>query len=395
MEDSTLLDKTKWRLNGQKTLKDWAMKDVQINLHAFTQIQGGSYIQNKLSPQLRDEVLQKLQRRKRPDETKTEEEYISMKQSVLVLMNTMTKELDLDHLMSFYPAYFDFKNEFLKVLNMSSIAAKNIRHLKINIKNLDDCFNSDSTREDCIRFLSFLKELRILEIVGRSSNKVDFVLLCRELPNLRVLSAKVFTFDGSKLTEEEIRNSFGHLTMLEPGFLPWASQCQIRKVLPNLEIVPDIGGIGLALEDFVEDENIQLRERKCLNFDDYNWDLNVCPPLSNIRHLKLTCSEETWKRHEKTLNELTSLESLNLAFISEIELLNDILLNFGANLRWLSIKRCGVQLKHISEQCPKLEVLHLNRVNINGNSSQPANFIHLVELVLENAVWCVYFPLVF
>ncbi|CAB3386888.1 Hypothetical predicted protein [Cloeon dipterum] len=70
-----------------------------------------------------------------------------MKQSLLVLMNTMTKKLDLEILMSFHP-----RNKLCKVLLMVSIAAKNIWPLKINMKNLDNFFSSNFTRESFISY---------------------------------------------------------------------------------------------------------------------------------------------------------------------------------------------------------------------------------------------------
>ncbi|CAB3386890.1 Hypothetical predicted protein [Cloeon dipterum] len=173
MEGVTLVEKTKWRLNGQKTLKDWAMKAVHINLHAFTQIQGGSYIQNKLSPQLRDEVLQGLLRSKRPEKTTTREELTSMKQSILVLMNKATKKLDLDLLMSLYPFEYDF-NEVLKTV---SIAAPNVRQLIIHFDNFDECFYDDLIRNTFINLLRSLKELKILKVIGIIDNYEEIALL--------------------------------------------------------------------------------------------------------------------------------------------------------------------------------------------------------------------------
>ncbi|CAB3387889.1 Hypothetical predicted protein [Cloeon dipterum] len=385
MEDANLLLKTKSRLQKLNKLKNFAMQTILSNLDELTQKQGGNYLQNKLSPELRDAVLQELLLR---SPVETMDDYINKKHSLRVLMNTRTKKLDLDVFMSFYPGWLTTKEEFYYVLKMVSNAAPNVRHLKINTKNLNDCFSSDSTRNACMHYLSSLKHLRILEIVGRSTLQVDFALLCRGLPKLRVLSTKV-DFYSCKMSDEKIRNSFGHLTLFQYGFLQEETKRQFLKVLPNLDIVRNIRKNGLVLEDFIEDENPQARQRKYLDFEGHVWNSYICPDadFSSIRHLEFMCTEEKMNLFERTLKVPTTLiETLNLELMQVPA--DDILLKLGANLRWLSIKGSGlpsVQLNRVSELCPKLEVLRLYRVNVTGISSQPANFDHLGEIVWKEA----------
>ncbi|CAB3387894.1 Hypothetical predicted protein [Cloeon dipterum] len=256
MEGATLLEKTKWWWNRSKTLKEWAMKAVQNNLHACMQIHGESYIQNKLSPQLRDDVLQELQRSKRPEKNKTEAEFISMKQSMLVFMSTMTKKLDLDFLMSFCPKNSNNMKIFIEVLKMVSIAAPNVRHLKINSYHIRICLDSIEFRNACLEFLSSMNELRILEFVDNSCSEIDLALLCRELPNLRILSAPFTPLEDANMSEEDIRVSFGHLRLLCMPILSWEKLNKIFMVLPNLDVIQNILPNGLTLEDFLEDENL-------------------------------------------------------------------------------------------------------------------------------------------
>ncbi|CAB3389093.1 Hypothetical predicted protein, partial [Cloeon dipterum] len=87
--------------------------------------------------------------------------------------------------MSYYPDGLNSKEEVFKVIGMFSIDAPSIQHLKIDIKNLDDCIAGDFFQTACIRNLNALKNFRILEIVGGSSDKVDIAMLCRKLPKLQ------------------------------------------------------------------------------------------------------------------------------------------------------------------------------------------------------------------
>ncbi|XP_065334710.1 uncharacterized protein LOC135935982 [Cloeon dipterum] len=344
------------------------------------------------APVLRDVVLQELQLlRSSPVETNAMDVYDNKKRSLCVLMNTMTKILDLDYLMSFYPRQLTTKDKFYQVLEMVSNTAPNVRHLKINMKDLNDCFSSDSTRDACIRLLSSLKDLRILEIVGHSALQVDIALLCSRLPQLRVLSTKV-DFNRCRMSDEKIRNSFGHLTLFQYGFLQEETKRQFLKVLPNLDIVRNVRRNGIVLEDFVEDENPQARQRKYLNFEGHIWNSYVCADadFSSIRHLELMCTEEKMNLFERTLQGPITLETLNLELMRVPA--DDILLKLGANLRCLSIKGSdlpSVQLNRVSELCPKLEVLRLYSVNVTGISPQPANFDHLEELVWKETDCCI------
>ncbi|CAB3388684.1 Hypothetical predicted protein [Cloeon dipterum] len=386
MEGATLVEKTKWRLNRSKTLKDWATISVLSNLDTYTQEEGANYLKIKLSPELRDNVLQELLGNGNSKKCKNMDDFNSFKRSVFALMNTRTYKLDLDVVMSLYPKKLNSMHQFKEVLMKISNAAPNVRHLKMNLRNLKDCFSSDYIRNECIRYLKCLEKLKILEIVGRSFSKEDLALMCRELPNLRVLSVKNIAFDGSKMSDEKIRISFGHLTLLEVGFWSIGETNQIWKVLPNLDIVQNVARNGLTLEDFIEDEKIAKRGRKHLDFQDILWNSDVCPLFSSISHLEFSCDEKTWKRFKKTLSVSISLESLNLFVMSPQVAVDDILLKFGAHLRWLSISGNGfpsVQLNRLSELCPKLEALHLSAVDVTGSSSHPVNFVHLEELVCE------------
>ncbi|CAB3388683.1 Hypothetical predicted protein [Cloeon dipterum] len=387
MESATLVEKTKWRLNGQKKLKDWAMEAVQTNLHACTQIKGGSNIQLKLSPKLRDDVLQELQRRKHPVKTKTEEEYISMKKSVLVLMNTMTKTLDLDHLLSFHPNKFDSRLDFFEVLKMVSISAPNVRQLIINYENLTDCYKNDLIQNTYKDHLSSLKELRILKVVGFINNCLGIALLCEKLPNLQILSANEINLRN--ISEEEMKKSFGHLRLLECG-VSTSTRNKIWKWLPHLDVVFDVRRIGLTLEDFLEDESVP-RERKYINLVDYNWASNAWTDFSNIRYLECYGDEIRWNEYKKTLKLPTTLDALILTLTKNEEPVDGILLEYGANLRYLSLigdDYQSVQLNHISELCPRLEFLSMKSVHVTGNATRQAKFSQLKEFVWQHEYLC-------
>ncbi|CAB3375359.1 Hypothetical predicted protein [Cloeon dipterum] len=112
------------------------MEAVLSNLNAYTQEERSNLIHTNLSPQMRDNVLQELQKTRRPEGTKTIEEFTRMKWSVFNLMTTRTITLDLDFLMSFYPKYSNSAREFKEVLAKVSDAAPNVQHLKINIMDL-------------------------------------------------------------------------------------------------------------------------------------------------------------------------------------------------------------------------------------------------------------------
>ncbi|CAB3383658.1 Hypothetical predicted protein [Cloeon dipterum] len=264
-------------LGSVNKLENLATETILNNLATLTQQQGVKSIQKILSPPLRENVLQELLATRRPGQSKSIEEFNCMKQSVLVLINTRTKKLDLDLLMSFFPES-NSKNEFYEVLMMISIAAPNVQHLKMNIKDLQDCFACNIIKSACIRYLSSLKELKILEIVGDSSHSVDYALLCRELRNLRVLSANYF--DGRSMSEEEIRKSFGNLKLLEYGCMTISKVRQIGNVLPDLHIVRNFRGLnGITLEKFIA--NKKFLERR--NFPHFNNCLSNLYAYAGVR----------------------------------------------------------------------------------------------------------------
>ncbi|CAB3383659.1 Hypothetical predicted protein [Cloeon dipterum] len=369
MDDATLLRNTKSRLNGSKKLKDWAIKSVLSNLDVYTPGQAND-IKTKLSPELRDYILQELLGIGSSEKCNSMEEFTSIKRSMFVLMNTRTYKLDLDILMSFYPSNLNPILDFIEVLSMVSISAPNMRHLKMNIRHFKICLDCIEFRNASLKFLSYMKELRILEIVGLFDDKMDLLaLLCRKLPNLRVLSAPDTFLERTKLSEENIRLSFGHLRLLHINISSFENLNKIWMVLPNLDIIyQNILPNGLILEDFLEDENMP-REH-----------------FFSIRYLELFYDESSWDEFKKTPNLPSTLEGLTLIMLYSQETVEAVLLKYGANLRWLSLRGNGYQsvdLNRISDLCPKLEVLSLTSVQVARNAAQQINFHHLKELFTE------------
>ncbi|XP_065334455.1 uncharacterized protein LOC135935822 [Cloeon dipterum] len=188
------------------------------------------------------------------------------------------------------------------------------------------------------------------------------------------------------MSEEEIRKSFGHLRLLE-CVTSSHTRCQIWKVLPHLDIVRNVQRFGLALEDFLEDDD-SPRERKCLHLTDdanSNWIFCSCPDFSfsSIRFLELSCLEKTWVKNEVTPNASSTLESLVINLLHPEASVGAILREYGANLRRLFINGFrfqNIQLGLISELCPRLEAIHLKLVGVNG-ISQSTSFRHLKEFI--------------
>ncbi|CAB3387893.1 Hypothetical predicted protein [Cloeon dipterum] len=342
------------------------------------------------APEMRDKVLQELLRTRRPGQTKTIEEFNSMKQSVLVLMNTRTKQLDLDLLMTFHPdnnypySTDEFYQDFLQTLKMVSIDAPNVGHLKIPQQS-----NSlqNSIGKILIGLLSSLKELIILEIVGHST-KVDYALLCAKLSNLQVLSVDLTNFDSKNMSEEQIRSSFQHLRLLE-GDMSHKTRCMIWKVLPQLDIVSDVRKMGLTLEEFLEDDTFP-RARKYFNHEEHNY--SVCPTFPEfpmLRHLEIDYDKRI-SNNSQSLQVPTTLESLILYFWFLHGSVDAELLQYGANIRRLSLNSDGlsrIDLHLISELCPKLEVLLLRSVGVSENPSEQAIFLNLTEIVWDD-IFC-------
>ncbi|CAB3383660.1 Hypothetical predicted protein [Cloeon dipterum] len=376
MEDAALLEKTKWRLNGLNKFQNWTMKIILNNLDAYTQDDAQNYIKSKLSPEMRNTVLEELLKNKRPKKI----------QSVFAMLNTRTKKLDVDFLMSYFPLNSTGLREFIEVLMMASMAAPNVRHLKMNTYHIAICLNSIELRNTCFGYLTSLMELRILELVGLIDNAMDLALLCRELPNLRVLSAPDTFLECTTMSEEDIRLSFGHLRLLHISFYMRAEIYKIWEVLPSLNIIyQNILPNGLILEDFLDDENVP-RVRKYLNYEALIYGSNVCVDYSGIRYLEFSYDENTSDELKKTPNLPSTLEGLSLIMLYSQETIDAILLKYGANLRWLSLRGNGYQsvdLNCISDLCPKLEVLSLTSVQVARNATQQINFHHLKELFTE------------
>ncbi|CAB3375358.1 Hypothetical predicted protein [Cloeon dipterum] len=139
------------------------------------------------------------------------------------------------------------------------------------------------------------------------------------------------------------------------------ARMKIWKVLPELDIAVDIQSSGLTVEDFLEDD------------------------FSSIRHLEFFYHETIWN-NLKTSKLPTQLESLNM-HLADRKGIAALLLQFGASLRKLSLNEVGahgVDLKRVSELCPKLRVLQLRSVSLVENSHQQANFRRLEELVWDD-----------
>ncbi|CAB3387892.1 Hypothetical predicted protein [Cloeon dipterum] len=369
----------------------YSFKENQTPVERFKEAEGlggGSYVQKILSPEQREYVLQNLLRRG-TRKCNTIEEFTDMKRSVLVLMNTRTKKLDLNVLMSSYPSNLNSIFDFMEVLKMMSIDAPNVRHLKINTHHISICLDSIELRNACFGSLNSTMELRIFELVGYFDDDLDLALICRELPNLRVLSAPRIKSEVYKMSEEDIRLSFGHLRMLHIQYLPWTRVDNLWEVLPNLDIVEFNLPNGLTLEDFLEDENLP-RKRKYLKVENHPRKLSVSADLSSIRYLEFSCHVSTWVEMEKTLKLPEKINGLILSsmLLNSQETVKAILLKYGTNLRWLSLRGSGgyqsVQLNRISELCPNLEVLSMISLRVTGNSTRQANFHHLEELFTED-----------
>ncbi|XP_065334767.1 uncharacterized protein LOC135936022 [Cloeon dipterum] len=369
-------------LQKSTKMKDLAMETVITNLSRYIEVEGVNYIQSKLSPEMRDVVLQELLRKGHPGLIKKIEEFMSIKRSVLALMNTRTKKLDLDVLMSFYPRDQNSVYELNEVLMMVSIAAPNIRHLKMNFTEIKRCFANDAYKNAIMSHLKSLKELRIVEIEGHTYQEEALSLFCRDLYNLRALSAYYYADDD--MTEDEIVQTFGHLRLLECS-PSWNTKNQIWKVLPHLDIVDDVKTHGLTLEDFLEDDQAP-RTRKFFSYVG-NLDKSTNIDLSSIRHVEIISFSGSWIKDMETLNAST-LEGLTLNLRSSEDSIDPFLLKYGSNLRKLfligsSNPSASVQLNRISELCPRLEALHLKCVQVDGKNCKQTIFSRLTELNLK------------
>ncbi|CAB3387309.1 Hypothetical predicted protein [Cloeon dipterum] len=386
MEDETLLRKTKLRLQQKKTAKNWAMKAVLSNMDAYTQEENANFIQSKLSPQMRDDVLQEMLNSRILKKFNTIEEFKGMMRSAFALMTTRTYNLDLYVLMSCHPRPNNDPssvNDFIEILKMISISAPNVRHMQMRSFDLGRCLANNEVRKECIGYLASLKNLRILEVIGSVSKNAILPQLCRELPNLRVLSAPEIPLLDTCMTEEEIRESFGHLRLLHIESVSSDKKLKMWTVLPHLDIIQSDKKTSFELEDFLEDENIP-RALKYLNFEDQK--LNESADLSSIKYLEFSCDEKKWEELKKLLNHLTTLEGLTLKIMNNSAPVDDVLLHCGANLRWLTLIGNGLQsveLNCISQLCPRLKVLGVTSVQVTAKTSQQANFRHLEELFTE------------
>ncbi|CAB3388685.1 Hypothetical predicted protein [Cloeon dipterum] len=382
-----LQKKSKFLLQKSKKFKDLAMEIVIKNLSKYTGKEGVNYIQTKLCPEMRDFVLQELLRKKHPKNIKSIEEFISIKRSVLALMNIRTKKLDLDVLMSFHPNDPNSVYDFNEVLMMVSIAAPNIRHLKMNIKEIERSFGNDAFRNAIMSHLKHLKELRIVEIEGGSFRMEDLSLFCRALSHLQVLSVSNICIEDDDMTKEEIIQTFGHLSLLECSASRY-SKIEIWTDLPHLDIVNDVKNYGLTLEDFLEDDQAPRTRKLC--YYDGGWNRSINFDFTSIRHLEISRFSSSWIKDMEMLKAIT-LEGLTLHLTSTEDPFVAFLLMYGSNLRKLFLigalsSSPNVQLNRISELCPRLEVLHLKlaQVHVGGNSCRQTTFSQLTELNLSN-----------
>ncbi|CAB3387919.1 Hypothetical predicted protein [Cloeon dipterum] len=180
VEDSTnALGLTKMRLKNfknYKTLKKITIDNIIKSLNSDYSLNEQNYIHTKLSPEMRDRVLQVILRRKNIQN--------KVAKYIPTLLNSHTKELNLIGILN-QPSDYVCLPYVDEVLYTAACLAPNLERLNCpRAKLLWDCFHRASTYAFFSLITNF-KKLQILEMQRLLVDLPDIAFLCGNLPNLK------------------------------------------------------------------------------------------------------------------------------------------------------------------------------------------------------------------
>ncbi|CAB3375361.1 Hypothetical predicted protein [Cloeon dipterum] len=378
-----LLELSRRRLKGlfsDNSLKQNAIETIIASFSSCTSLNEQNGIAARVSPALRDMLLQEVLRR-----IKCPEIFKKLARVVPFLLSSMTKTLDLSTLDSQVSYDYVGLPYIDEVLYMAAHLAPNIERLCYTYGGMLSGHGIATKYALFSSLVNNFRHLQILEVRNFTADLHDLMFLCGHSPNLRVLKLSSVRYVFPVPSGEEISNSLLKLRLLfveDVQNLLQAIQI-IRQHLPNLDIVTDLNRTGLSFDDFLHpigDPN--MSQRKIFTFDQ-SWfehpDAEIHERHPNIIHLQVK-GEDAFDVGEANLflPNFTKISSLSIETANQeikiflMQLAKIFLHQYGQNLRSFSLQlgepedpndEVDFNIEHIFNSCPNIESLSIDQSN--------------------------------
>ncbi|CAB3387918.1 Hypothetical predicted protein [Cloeon dipterum] len=364
-------------LFNDKSLKRNAIETIIASFNSWTSLNEQNGLAGRLSPALRDVLLQEVLRR-----IKCPEKFKKLARVIPFLLSSVTMTLDLKVL--YLQMSYDYVGLYYidEVLYMAAQLAPNIQRLVFKNRGIvQDQYNAANYALFSLLANNY-RCLQILEVQDFSADLHDLLFLCGHSPSLRVLKLNsvlyVFTPTG-----EEISMQLCNLRLLVVENVSSQSIQIIRQHVPNIDIVFDLKHTGLSYDDFLYPiGNPNLSQRKIFTFDQ-SWfdhpDTEIHERHPNIIHLQVV-GEDAFDVGEANLflPNFTKISSLSIETANQeikiflMQLAKIFLHQYGQNLRSFSLQLgdpedpnddVAFNIEHLFNSCPNIESLSLEESN--------------------------------
>ncbi|CAB3388020.1 Hypothetical predicted protein [Cloeon dipterum] len=348
---------------------DWYIKNVRKR-----------HFSTKVSGPMRNEILEEILKPRSIDHEQKKREFDRMMRSIVYLLSSWTKEINLDTLLIFCPERL-VEATFPKVLRYIARGAPNLENLTAQTLPAVMCYK---VKKNLIK----MKQLRHITLKGCILHWQDFVELCKNLPHLKELRIARFHDSANTLRLLELRRGLNDIATLRTLHCKTIQSLileVLERNLPNLSLVFK-GPLQNAAFLCDSDNNITANVREILYRPLYShFAREISLKFPNVTVYQVDCHGAEYKDClPDHLPDFPKLEQLQFEGLKRPEIFYRVLLRYGGNLQELVVRGDGeprLSLQRIFDLCPKLQYLTLRRVCVVDNS-EPINFLKLKELSL-------------
>ncbi|CAB3382850.1 Hypothetical predicted protein [Cloeon dipterum] len=359
------------------------------------------------------------------DITRKKAEFTKMKNGFAHLLNSRTKEVDLQNLLSFCPSWNQLE-EVKEVLQLIEARAPNVESLAIqaavlagHINEFEDCHEAMILNEATILAIGGMERLNTLRIRGYKIGYSDLKSICKKSKNLVNVDVALHFYESEKF-ELESKNgvadfieSFSKLKsfLFQPYtdilYRPsWDLGLQITslcmKHLPFLESVRNLATMKYCcsssfacfpIPKLAPTTGSYALRHLCVSIE--GVDAKNMQWFPNITHLMVRCALQVVGNEEQKVAQLchfSKVESLILHQCLTAKILDRFLNIYGENLHtfYLINYHSGLEFKigKIFKLCPKLENLLLVGLTVTVDSEPQINFFNqLKHIQCFNVTW--------
>ncbi|CAB3388019.1 Hypothetical predicted protein [Cloeon dipterum] len=200
---------------------DWYIKNVRKR-----------HFSTKVSGPMRNEILEEILKPRSIDHEQKKREFDRMMRSIVYLLSSWTKEINLDTLLIFCPERL-VEATFPKVLRYIARGAPNLENLTAQTLPAVMCYK---VKKNLIK----MKQLRHITLKGCILHWQDFVELCKNLPHLKELRIARFHDSANTLRLLELRRGLNDIATLRTLHCKTIQSLileVLERNLPNLSLV--------------------------------------------------------------------------------------------------------------------------------------------------------------